>query len=798
MFAIYCPSLRNSFVNWDDGAHLLDNQSLRSLDSEHISEIFHQKVNNIYIPLTTLSFALEYKFFGYNPFIYHLDNVLLHLVVVVMVFFLARGWGLSAIGAGIGAFIFGIHPMHVESVAWVTERKDVLYAVFYVLSLWFYTQYLRKLERQWYFLSLATGIFSILAKPMALSLPLILLLCDWFKGRKFEKKIWIEKIPFFVILAGLAWLTFSEEHSRMAGNNILEGILMFLWTGTFYLKQFIFPGILLPIYPVPKPITILQMDYALSLAVFLLLLGVVFRYRRQKWVIFAFGFYLFSIFFLFRFDPTIGVHIVADRFMYLPSLGFCLLIGLGGQWLAEQLNAKSRKVEKGIILAGLLVIAGCVSLRTLWQTKIWMNSVFLWNYQLLFTPQEPIALNNLANAYRDQPQYKKIEEKYRTILKLKEEGVPASSINNSAFVINKMNFIIGLYEQSIKSDSGYVDAYYNLGKFYQDMNQNDKALNLYQKAVEINPYYKDAYFNQGHLFAQAQQPQKALDAYAAVLQTNRKDSDNYINVIKGVSEAIQADPDHADIYKKAREDYLIDFRNLVNSRKESEVLYFNLGYVYQNIHDYQAAKAAYELALDVNPNFMNALFNLADVYDQIGDSQQAVNLYEKVLNLQKNNTQAYINLGIIYGRLKNYDKAVECYTSAIRVNPKEANAYFNLGFVYEITGKIQLALENYENAIKTNPKHAEAYYNLGNVYASIKDNAKALDAYRKTIALNPNHLNALVNLSIVSFQEKDYASAIKYGDEARLLGYDAPKEYLRELDKYRAQEPNSAAQIQKK
>ncbi len=127
---VYLPSLDNSFVNWDDDVHLLNNLSVRSLSFDNLKAIFTEKVNGTYIPLTTLSFAIEYHFFGYDPFVYHLTNLVLHLLVICLVYFFALRLGLSLIGAGISALIFGLHPMHVESVAWVTERKDVLYAFF--------------------------------------------------------------------------------------------------------------------------------------------------------------------------------------------------------------------------------------------------------------------------------------------------------------------------------------------------------------------------------------------------------------------------------------------------------------------------------------------------------------------------------------------------------------------------------------------------------------------------------------------------------------------------------------------
>ncbi len=157
----YFPSLFNGFIKNDDPGHLLENPTLRSLSPENIRAMFLDIINTTFIPLTTFSFALEYRFFGYNPFVYHLDNLLLHLAVVAMVYFLFKKMGLSATAAAVGALFFGVHPLHVESVAWVTERKDVLYAFFYMLAIHQYWQYVKTMQRRYYWISLVMCFLSL-------------------------------------------------------------------------------------------------------------------------------------------------------------------------------------------------------------------------------------------------------------------------------------------------------------------------------------------------------------------------------------------------------------------------------------------------------------------------------------------------------------------------------------------------------------------------------------------------------------------------------------------------------------
>ena len=205
----FFPCLKADFINWDDDGHILKNTAIYELSPSSIKQIFTQAPNKTYIPLTILSFAIEKHFFCFNPFVFHLDNLLLYIVIVILVLFLAIRIGLSLEASFFAALIFAIHPMRVETVAWVTERKDVLYALFYLLALHQYWSYLKTQSIRYYFSTILLGLISILAKPMALSLPLILLIFDWYYGRSFSKRVFIEKIPFLFYVISIAWISYS-------------------------------------------------------------------------------------------------------------------------------------------------------------------------------------------------------------------------------------------------------------------------------------------------------------------------------------------------------------------------------------------------------------------------------------------------------------------------------------------------------------------------------------------------------------------------------------------------------------
>ena len=205
----FSPCLGFKFLHWDDYAHYISNPCVYSLSWYNICNLFQQTINDTYIPLTTLSFNLEYHLFGRSPFAAHLINILLHLAVVLVIFDFAQRLKFSAWESFMASVIFAFHPIHVESVAWVTERKDVLGVLFYVLCLRQYWLYLQSDSKKDYGLSILFGALSILTKAMAVSLPWILFLLDWFYQRRSSKRRWLDKLPFAILIFPIAFCCFD-------------------------------------------------------------------------------------------------------------------------------------------------------------------------------------------------------------------------------------------------------------------------------------------------------------------------------------------------------------------------------------------------------------------------------------------------------------------------------------------------------------------------------------------------------------------------------------------------------------
>ena len=787
VFFSHYPALKNNFVFWDDDVHVYENISIRSLDVEHVGDIFKSTVLKIYIPLTMLSFAVEHHFFKYDPFIYHLDNLLLHLGVVAFAFWLGLRLGLSVFGSGIAALLFGLHPMHVESVAWVTERKDVLYSFLYMASLLNYSHYLGftkstqslQIRKSYRFLVLTFifGILSMLAKPMALSLPLILLLLDWFHGRKIGREAILEKVPLGLIIAGITWISYVG-HARIPGKNIVEGALIWAWTFVFYLRQFAFPVFSVPVYQLPKPIMISSLEYLLPVMAIGFLLLAVIRFRRHRWFIFAVAFYLFSIFFLLRYDEVKDTTIVADRFMYLPSLGLCFLAGAG--WMSLVNNRLKRAV--GILV--IVLLGSWLSIKTHQQCQIWRGSISLWEHQLKYFPDEPVALNNLAVALQKEEKYETAVEEFHKITMINAKGLEVDLSDWAHMVVNDIEYLVGLYQKAIKADPDFIDAQYNLGKLYADVGMIPEAVTHYKEALKIDYAYKDAHFNLGDLYRKAGDIPQAVFAYGQALKLHPENEEVYIQAVSAYTEALEKAPGNT-MYLDARQRVLDDLTRLISSRPARVISFFNLGYLYGEMGDFLRAISAYQMALDINPNHSNTLYNLGNVYRDQGRLGAALDVYQKVVKVDPRKSDAFLNMGAIHQRRGDQKQAKEYFQKAIKADPRNARAYFDLGYMEEKAGNLRDAIVLYRKSIEFDLGNKETYYNLGNTYARLGKNPAAISLYLKAVEVEPNYMDAWVNLSILSFKEGDFVNAVKYFDEAFFLGYVAPQGYLNALEPYR-------------
>jgi hypothetical protein len=396
-FLVFWPCLWAGFLNWDDPAHLTQNPFLPLHGFGDVIALFMHPdtVNGTYIPLTVLSFGIERSVWGLNPFVFHFNNILLHAVAAGLIFVLARRLGISVKAAFVAALVFAVHPMRVESVAWITERKDVLFGVFYLGAMIAYIDYVRSGRFGWYVAAFVCAILSILSKPMALSLPFILFLMDWMVGRRWSMKVLWDKVPFMLVLWPVAMISATLSIEQLAWKPA-ELFLVAAFSSTFYVINFVWPLGFEMIYLTPKPVTPDHPAYGMALGGFLVCFILGWIFRRDRWVVFAGIFYMASIFFVWQIAKSASI-IVAERFMYIPCVGFVLLIGVVWDRVFFQKNLENKRAQRRGWMAAACLFAVLTSI-TFTRCWAWQDSLTLWNEVLRGNPRDASAYVNRAAA----------------------------------------------------------------------------------------------------------------------------------------------------------------------------------------------------------------------------------------------------------------------------------------------------------------------------------------------------------------------------------------------------------------
>ncbi len=324
----------------------------------------------------------------------------------------------------------------------------------------------------------------------------------------------------------------------------------------------------------------------------------------------------------------------------------------------------------------------------------------------------------------------------------------------------------------------------NLADAYDTSRNFSKAQEYYQKAAKVDPKSVRAYEGQARLAQEAGRWDQAVETYSRLLSLFPDDEKIYVKVIEAYSRAI-ADNPQSDLYKEKREEVLADFEQLSKRKNYNAADYYNLGFLYEQVGGKEEAMRFYTKAVQMQPDYAQALYNLANLYRDAGNYKIALGLYGRLVHFHPKYVLGYLNMGIIFNAIGDHQRARQFYLKVIGLDPDNGDAYFNLGYLSESQGELSEAVNYYEKAVEVAPRNAEAYYNLGNAYASLGQNGEAIASYLKTVGINPRHQDAFVNLSILSFKSGDFQGAIHYLEDAQALGYNPPAEYLKTLEPYR-------------
>jgi protein O-mannosyl-transferase len=710
-FLVYWPALNASFI-WDDDFYVTGNPTLRSLAG--LGKIWFQPAASPqYYPLVFTTFWVEYHLWRLHPLGYHLINILLHTLNAILLWRVLRR--LQVPGSWCAAALFALHPVMVESVAWVTERKNVLSGLFYLLAVLAFLRF-RPLTngeaasaRNWRFYPLVLVLFlgALWSKTVTCSLPAALLLLLWWKRGRVEKRDVLALAPIFVLGAGLglvtAWL--EKHHVGASGADwtlsfsqrcLLAGRA--LW---FYAGKLIYPDPLTFIYPRWQMDSSEAWQYLFSLAALAVLLVLWFLRRRI-----GRGPLVAVLFFAGTLAPALGFFdvfpfrysFVADHFQYLASIGLLTLIAGAGAAIcgrAGQPGSVLGSVVAGVVLLGL----GALTWR---QAGIYQNAETLWRTTIARNPNSFLACHNLGSLLATRGRLDEALENYQKALAL-EPDLAAAHFDLGLLLVrlNRFDEASEHYRKALELKPDYADAGYNLGVLFADQRQTNQAIACYQKTLQINPRYADAAYNLGVLLAGQGQTDRAAELY-------RK--------------AVEANPNHIEAH--------YNLANLLAARSRTV-----------------EAAAHYRQALAINPGHFGAHYNLGVISGQQGQLEDALEHFQKAVQIQPGHAEAHYHLALVLGMKGRLNEAIEQLQCVTAIKPDYAETYYNLGLVFAAQGRTAEAIQHYQKAIRLKPDYPDARNHLAQLLAAQGRLAEALQEYQRMLELDPKNISAHLRLA---------------------------------------------------
>ena len=645
--AVFLPAVWNGFVNYDDPVYVTANRHLQSgLSWKSMAWAMRSFYAANWHPVAWLSHLLDVQLYGFNPAGHHLTNVIIHTLNVALLGLILRKATRQTLLALATAALFGVHPIHVESVAWVAERKDVLNAFFSLASLLCYLFWVDRRKREtpsssvWYAGSLMAFALSLSSKGMSVTLPFLMLLMDYWPLERFRttrafRICLLEKIP-FVILAGLASLLtlFAQRVGGAVKDTILFPLSIRMENAVValirYVGKTLWPANLCVFYPYALP----PFSIVLACSGLLVLISVATIWWWRRFPAFFFGWWWFCLGLM----PVIGIiqigtQSMADRYMYLPSIGVLVALVWGG---ADALA--SIRIGRIATAAITFVLIGAASFLTLHQIRFWKNSETLFSHALAVTDDNALAHFNLGIALSDDGDLERGISEMREALRL----APM-----------------------------HPDVHLNLGMMFDDMGQIENATKEFRNALELRPDYPEAHANLGKALEESGRLDAAVKEYREAVRLQPDFWDAHLNLGTALERA--GDVDEA----------ISEYREAVRQNERSALAHSNLALALSKVGRGEEGILEFRRALAIDPSRPDSALNLAVGLFRAGQADEAIKELERLVKLQPDYAQAYFNLGGMLLSKGLYERAIEAYRKCLSLDPNSPDAEQNMRTVEE-------------------------------------------------------------------------------------------------------------------
>jgi tetratricopeptide (TPR) repeat protein len=595
-FLLYSAGFKNGFV-WDDDDYIKNNPLIHSIN---LKDIFSNFVMGNYHPLTILVYAIEFKAFGLSETGYHVINALIHVLNTIFVFYLVNLLCGRPAVALIASLLFGIHPLHVESVTWASELKDLLYSLFFIVTLIYYLKFKQENKKKFYYYALIFFLLSLLSKAMAASLPVALILIDYFKGYKIDSKSIMEKIPFFILAVILGFVAIQAQKTSGATDiavfPLAQRIVFASYGFVMYLVKLILPTSLSAYYayPIRSGGELPGFYYAFVLIAIGIAGYALYSLRKSKIIFMSLGFFAITVFLVLQLLP-VGGAIMADRYSYIPSIGIFYLIGEGIFWL---FNNRKYKTFAYIITGVALIF---YSVQTTARITTWKNGMTLWN---------------------------DVIDQYQTI--------PQAYINRGIIFAADKKYDEALkdYNKAMQIEPRFSKAYNNRGALMRLLKKYDQAISDFSKAIELQPDYAIAYNNRGLLMNITKQYDNAVADYSKAISLKKDYAEAFSN--RGIA------------YRNANKfsESYNDFNQALFLNPNYYKAYSERGLLMMAQNKFDDALSDFNKTIQMQPEYANAYFNRGNLYMTTKKNDEAISDFSKAISLQPALADAYYYRGI--------------------------------------------------------------------------------------------------------------------------------------------------------
>ena len=663
----------NEFINLDDDLYITNNPNVYGgFTLKGIRWAFTSVHAGHWHPITWISHMLDCNLYGLNPIGHHTTNLLLHITNTLLLFILLLRMTALPWQSGFVAALFALHPLHVESVAWVAERKDLLCAFFWMLTTWTYIYYIQKPRFNRYLLVTISFLFALMSKPMAVTLPFAFLLLDYwplgrFKLGKVDKaqafRIVLEKVPLFFLAAALSLFTLlshwgSEALSSLNKLPLEVRIENALNSYLRYIEKMLWPEGLAVLYPHPMALPFSTVGRAAVLLTILTVLVILVR-KRHSYFIVGWLWYLGTLL------PVIGliqagIQAMADRFTYIPLIGLFIIVVYGiSDVLKRWRYRKVALITSGGLLLSMLMIL------TVRQVQLWQNSVTLFTHTLYVTDNNSLIHNNL--------------------------GVTLARLGEDEKAIFH-------YRKALEINPRYSDAHCNLASLLARQGKDQEAISHLLEAIRVRPDKPEAHNDLGVILAKGGKIQEAIAHFSEAIRVNPNYPAAYLNI--GIA-----------LLCEGRNREAIPYLNeaLRLNPREAKV-HDNLGVALAATGKTEEAATHYYQALQINPDYVDAHHDLGSLLIRQGKDKEAAPHYHTILRINPSDAQAHYELGVILVRQGKSEEAVGHLTEAVRLLPNYGEAHLALGMLYFELGKKDLAFSQYKILQTINKHLANALY----------------------------------------------------------------------------------------